>query len=51
MSELDTGDALDDPFSLLLPLPYRIAVVLVLGEQPTRIPRTLLWGPAVQACV
>ena len=31
MSELDVGEELEDHFNLILPLPYKLAVVIVLG--------------------
>ena len=31
MSELDVGEELDDHFNLILPLPYKLAAVIVLG--------------------
>lgn len=32
MADLDTSEELEDPFNRLLPLPYKLSVVLVLGK-------------------
>ena len=33
MADLDAGEEIEDPFNRLLPLPYKLSVVLVLGKR------------------